>query len=67
MAWRPRSTTPRLRRSRATRWDGSTAALTGGVCGRTAQIRDKLVELVKVNDTDCHELLAGDGRRISGR
>ena len=32
--------------------DGSTAALTGGVCGRTPQIRDKLVDLVKANDTD---------------
>ena len=31
--------------------DGSTAALTGGVCGRTPQIRDKLVDLVKVNDS----------------
>ena len=31
-------------------------SLTDGVCGRTAQIRDKLVDLVKVNDstvTDC--------------
>ena len=39
--------------------DGSTAALTGGVCGRTPQIRDKLVELVKVNDstvTNCSDV-----------
>ena len=36
--------------------DGSTAALTGGVCGRTPQVRDKLVDLVKANDaavTNC--------------
>ena len=32
--------------------DGSTAALTGGVCGRTAQIRDKLVELVRTAQND---------------
>ena len=40
--------------------DGSTAALTGGVCGRTPQIRDKLVELVKANDaapvTNCSKV-----------
>ena len=39
--------------------DGSTAALTGGVCGRTAQVRDKLVDLVKANDaavTDCSQV-----------
>ena len=29
--------------------NGATAALTGGVCARTPQVRDKLVELVKVN------------------
>ena len=36
--------------------DGANAALTGGICGRTAQVRDKLVELVKANHntvTDC--------------
>ena len=27
--------------------DGSSQALTGGICGRTPQVRDKLVELVK--------------------
>ena len=27
--------------------DGSSAALTGGICGRTPQVRDKLVQLVK--------------------
>ena len=51
MAWRPRLTTPRWRRSRGHKVDGSTAALTGGVCGRTPQVRDKLVDLVKANDS----------------
>ena len=32
--------------------DGSNAALTGGICGRTAQVRDKLLGLVKVNDAN---------------
>ena len=31
----------------ATRWMGRRQALTGGICGRTFQVRDKLVELVK--------------------
>ena len=33
--------------------------LTGGVCGRTSQVRDKLLELVKANDpsvTDCSKV-----------
>ena len=33
---------------------GSDDALTGGICDRTAQVRDKLVELVKANDSDRH-------------
>ena len=40
----------------AHRVDGSTPALTGGVCERTPQVRDKLVELVQAADstvTDC--------------
>ena len=39
--------------------DGSDEALTGGICERTPQVRDKLVELVKANDsnvTDCSEV-----------
>ena len=35
--------------------------LTGGVCGRTPQVRDKLLELVKANDsnvTDCSKVTA---------
>ena len=32
--------------------DGSDEALTGGICERTPQIRDKLLELVKANDSD---------------
>ena len=32
--------------------DGTNAALIGGICGRTAQVRDKLVELVKANDSN---------------
>ena len=32
--------------------DGSDEALTGGICERTPQVRDKLVELVKANDSD---------------
>ena len=33
--------------------DGSgTPALTGGICGRTAQVRDKLVELVRTSESD---------------
>ena len=36
--------------------DGSVEALTGGICGRTAQVRDKLLERVRTNHntvTDC--------------
>ena len=39
--------------------DGSDEALTGGICERTPQVRDKLVELVKANDsnvTNCSEV-----------
>ena len=32
--------------------DGSDEALTGGICERTPQIRDKLLELVKANDSN---------------
>ena len=32
--------------------DGSDEALTGGICERTPQVRDKLVELVKANDSN---------------
>ena len=38
---------------------GSDDALSGGICGRTPQLRDKLVELVKANDatvSDCSEV-----------
>ena len=48
--------------------DGSTDALTGGVCGRTPQVRDKLVELVKANHSNDTTLTArkcdgGESRR----
>ena len=39
--------------------DGTNAALTGGICDRTAQLRGKLVELVKANHNTAHRLLAG--------
>ena len=42
---------------------GSDDALTGGICDRTAQVRDKLVELVKANDSDvsdCSEVEPGN-------
>ena len=32
--------------------DGSVEALTGGICERTAQVRDKLVERVRTNESD---------------
>ena len=32
--------------------DGSSDALTGGICGRTAQVRDKLVALVRTSESD---------------
>ena len=39
--------------------DGSDEALSGGICARTPQVRDKLVELVNANDsnvTNCSEV-----------
>ena len=52
--------------------DGSTAALTGGVCGRTPQVRDKLVELVKAKSgngtrvTDCSKVTDADLVALTG-
>ena len=31
--------------------DGSATALTGGICGRTNQVRDALLALVQANDS----------------
>ena len=35
--------------NKGTRWTGRTTALTGGICDRTAQVRDELVDLVEAN------------------
>ena len=44
--------------------DGSTEALTGGVCGRTPQVRDALVAAAQTNDplvTECSQVGDDDG------
>ena len=52
--------------------DGSTPALTDGVCGRTPQVRDKLVELVKAKPgngtrvTDCSKVTEADLNALPG-
>ena len=51
---------------------GSDDALTGGICGRTAQVRDKLVELVKAKPgngtrvTDCSKVTEADLAALTG-
>ena len=63
------STTPCWRRRPATRWAGPMHSfdLSGGICERTPQLRDKLLELVKAKPEQQHaELLAGDDHASGG-
>ena len=48
--------------------DGSDEALSGGICERTPQLRDKLVELGRGERQQCHGLLSGgpDNPNASG-
>ena len=53
----------------AHRVNGSTAVLTGGVCDRTAQVRDALVAKAKANRpaaTDCSLVTTGDTGDLDG-
>ena len=46
--------------------NGSTAALTGGVCGRTAQVRDELVRLAQANDPAVTDCMKVDSAALAG-
>ena len=50
--------------------DGSSEALTGGICGRTAQVRDTLLGLVRTNESDntltCAQVTEADLAALTG-